>query len=747
MRTGRNSQRGYALIIMIVLLAMGLLYGVVSQLSLVGAKVTRTQGTSAALLQAKEALIGYAATYRDTHAGEVFGYLPCPDADGDGDADTANTSRSCGSATQAVVGLLPYRTLGLSDLRDANGECLWYAVSGSYKASLTKPEPMNWDTRGHIRILDSNGVTMLADPVNGTEGGAVAVIFAAGPPLSANVTGRGSNSGNTCGNNGKANWTAFLESVVSDLSGLTGFDSSGNSTSNPLIVTKGTTGSASNNDQIAWITPKDVFDKIKKRSDQGGLNSLSAQITIALQTRINSDLVTGTAPSSTTVPFHPVIIAGPTPYAGQVGELPITLTVGSAPIDYTKLLSNWQNQYRYAVCSNLCGYCLTVGGASCNSALLFGAEHTTAGPRPAQPTQMSDLFENDGSVTGDGKGALPLLSGGSNSFTGTTTYVSGSNDVAICVAPVSQKPVTFSCDLTNSDNASLNLSGGARLINFANGVLTLGQSLVRPLGYPSSDLFGCDWLPQVQTFGTGLRAYFNFTIVMSGRGFVFAIIDGNQYPTGTTPCGRSNQLLGYAGDNGNTSFPPINPPKIGLEIHTTNALAQGGPGYQHAAIVFWGDINSVATNDDNQHGAINSASGYPSNPTTASTGVSGNLGATGSNVLATGNTVHVRVDIVRSYDATARQGSYDIKAWLIKSPTTAQLSDLRNMTTDFTSTTFGAATTPTVFDSFTTKNLPTGALTDREALQKIRFGFTNGQGAGSVSDQVITIPTFVAMPR
>ena len=86
MRTSRNSQRGYALIIMIVLLTMGLLYGVVSQLSLVEARVGRAQGTQTVLLQAKEALIGYAATYRDTHPGEVFGYLPCPDADGDGDA-------------------------------------------------------------------------------------------------------------------------------------------------------------------------------------------------------------------------------------------------------------------------------------------------------------------------------------------------------------------------------------------------------------------------------------------------------------------------------------------------------------------------------------------------------------------------------------------------------------------------------------------------------------------------------------
>jgi hypothetical protein len=115
--------------------------------------------------------------------------------------------------------------------------------------------------------------------------------------------------------------------------------------------------------------------------------------------------------------------------------------------------------------------------------------------------------------------------------------------------------------------------------------------------------------------------------------------------------------------------------------------------------------------------------------------------------LSTGNTVHVRIDIVRSYDATARQGSYSIKAWLIKSPTMAHLADLRNMAKDFSSTDFGAATTPTASDSFTTQNLPTGAATDLEALQKIRLGFTSAQGATSASDQVITVQNFMAVTR
>lgn len=729
MKTGsRTSQRGYALLLMLVMVTMGILYTLVSQVGLIGAKVARAQGTSAAMLQAKEALIGYAATYRDTHSGEAFGYLPCPDADGDGDADTTNNSTNCGSSTGVVVGLLPYKTLGLGDLRDASGECLWYAVSPSHKAGMAKAEPMNWDTRGQIEVLDSDAAAVLADPVSGTEGGAVAVIFAAGPPLSGNATGRGNNSGSICGSKGKANWNAYLESAS--------FDASGNSTDNPLVVTKGTLDSSSNNDQIVWITPKDIFERVKKRSDRGELNTLTIAAATALTAKINTDLVTGKVPASA-LPSNPTTITGPTPYAGYVGMLPSLTVSGDASNILNTFFDNWNEQQRYVVCSDLCGYCLNVGGESCNGALLFGAEHTTGGPRPAHPTQLTDLFETDGATNGDGKGALGLVNGTVNMFSGASTYSSGSTDVGVCLAPSNTKPITFSCSLSNFGTVS-----PANLVTISGQSITLGQAGVTTgNGYSSSNLFGCAWSEDVLAFGNGLRAYFNFVISNSGRGFVFAIIDATQYPAGTTPCGRSDHYLGYAGNNGNSQR--INPPKIGLEIHTTTSTEQGSPGYRHAALVYWGSNNVSATNDDNQHGAL-AATGYPSNPGIGSSGVSANLGPSpGTNLLVTGTTVHVRIDIVRSYDASARQGNYSIKAWLVKSPTTSQLTDLQNITQDFASSASGSLAA-TVSDTFATLNLPTGSETELEALQKIRIGFTNAQ---SSSDQVITISNFAALTR
>ena len=64
------------------------------------------------------------------------GYLPCPDTDGDGWAEATCGSLDGASGQASRLGLLPWKTLGLPDLRDGYGERLWYAVSSKYKGLL-----------------------------------------------------------------------------------------------------------------------------------------------------------------------------------------------------------------------------------------------------------------------------------------------------------------------------------------------------------------------------------------------------------------------------------------------------------------------------------------------------------------------------------------------------------------------------------------------------------------------------------
>src|SRR3990167_7392655 len=94
-----TKQRGAALLIMLVVMIIGAITIFVSSLNSSALKIERDKATAAALAQAKDALVGYAITYGDTHAGQVHGYLPCPDIDGkdiSGSPAEGSTKLSCG---------------------------------------------------------------------------------------------------------------------------------------------------------------------------------------------------------------------------------------------------------------------------------------------------------------------------------------------------------------------------------------------------------------------------------------------------------------------------------------------------------------------------------------------------------------------------------------------------------------------------------------------------------------------------
>ncbi len=123
------------------------------------------QATSMALAQAKEALIGRALKDK-----ERPGSLPCPDFDDDGEA----TNGSC----SITIGRLPWKTLGLPDLRDGEGNRLWYALAGELRDNDTTP-PINPTVSLELSL---DGTANIA-----------AIVFSAGPPL-AGQNGRPGNA-------------------------------------------------------------------------------------------------------------------------------------------------------------------------------------------------------------------------------------------------------------------------------------------------------------------------------------------------------------------------------------------------------------------------------------------------------------------------------------------------------------------------------------------------------------------------
>ena len=187
-----GTQRGTLLMAAAILL-LGIA-GVAFALSFAaaGSAAQRERLTERALAQAREALVAYAVDR--AISDEVGpGYLPCPDLDDDGWAESTCGSLIGDTGQAQRLGRLPWKTLGLPDLRDGAGERLWYAVSSKYKGLLNcgvsrACVDMSPDAAlGTISVRDRGGALLhdgtIGEAYRAAEGGAVAVIIAPGEPL------------------------------------------------------------------------------------------------------------------------------------------------------------------------------------------------------------------------------------------------------------------------------------------------------------------------------------------------------------------------------------------------------------------------------------------------------------------------------------------------------------------------------------------------------------------------------------
>lgn len=157
-----STQIGAALLVFLLVVVMAAIASLLNRFTpLLAANVN--PATARSLSLAKEAIIGWSAS-DDTTPGK----LPCPeDFSFIGTVNEGRALSSCSNSVP-VVGRLPWRTLGLPRLLDAAGEPLWYALSPGFRGSATMP--INSDTPAQLSV-------------DGVAGSAVAIIFAAGPPV------------------------------------------------------------------------------------------------------------------------------------------------------------------------------------------------------------------------------------------------------------------------------------------------------------------------------------------------------------------------------------------------------------------------------------------------------------------------------------------------------------------------------------------------------------------------------------
>ena len=642
-RTGRR-QRGAAMMIFMILLTMAALAYLLSSLSPGLTEARRERQTQEVLAQARDALIGYALRYREDQIADgqydrVYGYLPLPDLGTSRNNNSpACTQEGCDAANfsgnglnKTVIGRLPWRTLGIQPLRDGNGECLWYMVSGSHQR-IQRVTPMNWDTLGQIDVVATNDTDKLKSLMATDHDRPIAIIFSAGPPVGNQNRGQiGSDVVTECGGNyTPENYLdPSLAAALLKNDGVTpapdiyfsGGNSVDTSSNNLAISTQGKVfkegsnlrGACSqNNSNCALIgndagltlTPDTLFGTIRKNASfRTDINSMFDRIT---------DCLRDSTPSGS---YAKIAGADNDPCYGT--NLPPR---GYYP-SYKEML--W-----------IAGVTSQVNGNNCAGALLFASQRNTTWEFAGEPSgntpkcpKTNPLNPYQCRITASDKSdqANYLESINLTSFPGGTLF-SGPEmlerasptqtpwqDIVRCI------PTTRSFVTTQSPGlaaASLPQMAG---YDPGTRTITLGQTVVgSPLASSVSNfLYGCAWRPETHTLGSGLRSYFTFRINDVGGatwptlGFTYTLADGDN--NGIDACGAAGQHLGFSGNN--TESPFIASPKIAFEIDprregaftpmsSVSSLTNGrndpptdAANYRggHVALVYWGGETPIET--------------------------------------------------------------------------------------------------------------------------------------------------------
>lgn len=235
-RISAHAHRGFVAIVLIAVICTVAATWFVTSLGTNTLRNERERKTTTALAQAKQALIG-----RGAIDASVPGSLPCPDLKtniagsnipNDGIADLF-----AGIHCPSYIGRLPWRTLGLPDLRDADGERLWYALSPNFR-----------DYSSHVLINDTaTGTLSVSGATDVTN--VVAIVFSPGAALGGQVRSSGANQNNVAN---------YLEGA--NAAGASAFIAQG--------------ASDNFNDKLATIAVPDIMAFVEKR--------VASEITVSL---------------------------------------------------------------------------------------------------------------------------------------------------------------------------------------------------------------------------------------------------------------------------------------------------------------------------------------------------------------------------------------------------------------------------------------------------------------------------------
>jgi len=561
----RRFQNGIALLALLAVIGVIGLFFFINSLSSYGLKLARDAADESILNQAKAALIGFAATYRDAHTNEVFGFLPCPDADNNGQAEGG-----CEAKDISVIGRLPWETLGLPASRDSGNECLWYALSGHAKNN-PKTTVFNWDTTGQFVIQDSSGNTLAGANAHERP---LAVILA--PRSVIGAQDRSPAGISECGGNNTV--AAYLDGADSIYTGtVPGADAITTLT----LATAESARVGANNDHGLWITSKDIFDPIKKRSDfKTDIDALIGDLQACLN---NMSSLPARSPEEKGV----TNVVSACPAIGEQKE---------------NVQAHWKDNLLYT--GPVSG--TTVNGATgCNAVLLFGGERTIRTVAPLVAQTRATLAEKG--VGSFGEGAMYLEGINAMTFPAADHYIgathfnstSASSDIVRCI--VGLPPGATQVSFSNSADFSRFVAAGAGVAP-----VSLPSGNVVTITDAAGSAGGCFWFPDtVPLAGKTLRAFYRYRFSQAdtfavtgsgadrGYGITFQMVR-NDLGSPTSICGTESNMGALAlGASPGDMWGMIS---YTLENDIYKTSGHNDPGQNHTAIMAYGNLTHSATN-------------------------------------------------------------------------------------------------------------------------------------------------------
>lgn len=187
-------QHGAALILLVFMIALIFTTYAINKTTGNGYKALADIKTATAMLEAKQAILGWSVIQNTP------GQLPCPEDTSLIGFPTEGQAKS--SCTLPAIGRLPWKTLGIGDIRDGNNNKLWYVVSTGFRTS-----PINSNTPANLAVDGvSSAVAIVLSPGIQLSNQNRSVITSSSPPVLSQYLDLTNNDGdNTFISNGVSN--------------------------------------------------------------------------------------------------------------------------------------------------------------------------------------------------------------------------------------------------------------------------------------------------------------------------------------------------------------------------------------------------------------------------------------------------------------------------------------------------------------------------------------------------------------